>query len=33
VLALRLLKRHGVSALPSDNPFTLEQALDLDFLP
>lgn len=33
VLALRALQRDGVSQLPSDNPFTLDQALDFDFLP
>jgi hypothetical protein len=33
VLALRSLERDGVSELPSDNPFTLDEALDLDFLP
>lgn len=32
-LALLSLKRDGISDLPNENPFTLEQALDFDFWP
>lgn len=33
LLALRSLRRDGISDLPNENPFTLEQARDFDFWP